>query len=290
MKKINLLSFLFLVLAITSCSSGDEDNNNSFTAYFNHSVNNQSISITQWTAIKGENDIEVLGTNPDGSSIFVSFNKFGNVDDISITSAFTSSEPWMNSYYNFSSNYINFELVSLDENNKRVKVNYSGKVYEDQFDISSDFKTIEGSFHINYIQTTPQIPGLQFMAKIGGQDWHSVKSISSSTGAGFSDISLQHASDDAYVLSLNFNHNTTNVGVYNYTASSSTNNVVLYKYKTSTHEYIEYSCVGTLNLTEKSNQGLYNLLEGTFSFTATNPEDNSQIQVTNGTFKDVYIY
>lgn len=292
MKKIKLLSFVFLIALLTSCSSddGNGDNSGPFTQFFEHSFEGQEINITQWQAVKSENNLEVLGTSPDGSSISVSFNKFGNVNDISTTSAISSSDPWMFSYYNYSSNYIDFELVSIDEVNKRVEVNYSGKVYEDAYNITSSFSNIEGSFHVNYVEATPQLSGLQFTAKLQGQDWHSVKSVTSRIGSGLNDYSLQHASDDEYVLSLKFNHETTNEGVYNFSSSAESNKVVLLKYNTTSHEYIEYECAGTLDLTEKTSLGFFYLVEGTFSFTATNPDDNTQIQVTNGVFKDIYTY
>lgn len=285
MKKIKFLIILFISSILFSCSSNNDTNLTGNLNSFNCKLNSQTISIKSLNATRSENNFEVLAEGADGKSIFVSFDNLGHINRITIVSGYGLS--WQNNFYDFSANYFNLQIVSIDEVNRKVKVNFSGKVYNDDFDIASDFSNIEGNFNVNYTNVPVEIPGLGVTAKLNGVEWRSIKSTQSSSGS-FENLSLENNSDDMYKVSILMDSNTTSIGTYSFNDASSTNKVVLSKYNTVTNEYIDYICTGTFVLSQKQNNINYVLISGTYNFTAVNPIDNTQIQVTDGVFKTTY--
>ena len=282
---------LLVVSTIASCSSDDSSTpvTPPVTETFSYTKDGSAVPITTWTAIKAENSIEVLGTNPDGRSIFVSFDKFGNLDSVGCTPEYKSAEEWKDNFYDFSSNYFNFSLISLNEATKTVTVTFSGKLYEDENDINSPFSEVSGGFTVRYTETAPSVSGIGTFAKIAGNDWHAVKGYTTSTGGSFSDITLVESSDDEYSIGISLNILSTATGTYNFTPTSANNKVVLSKFDTVTMLNIQYLCTGTFVLTDKTSIGgdMY-LISGTFTLTAVNPMNSAQtIQVLNGTFLEV---
>ena len=123
MKKIKIIALFLTTLIIASCSNNDyapitSENN---IDYFNFSKENQNIVVGTWKAYRTENNIEVSGNAADGTGVYCSFNKFGNIIRIGTIPA-SGAFGDRNNYQNFSSNYFNFSLASLDEANKRVTV------------------------------------------------------------------------------------------------------------------------------------------------------------------------
>jgi hypothetical protein len=290
MKKFNLLVLLFVSSILFSCSSSDDSDTTTptdETSYFNYKLNSQTIPVASWTALRSENNFEVLGEVGNGRSIYVSFDNLGHIIRVGTTPEIGSSLPWQNNFFDFSANYFSLQVVSIDDINKKVKVNFSGKVYDNDFDITSAFSNVEGSFNVNYIDVAPQIAGLGVTAKLNGADWKSVKSTQSASGS-FQNLSLEHNSDDIYKISILMNSASTSTGTYTFNGASSTNKVILSKYNIATNQYIDYVCTGTFVLTQKQSNTGYVLISGTYSFTAVNPIDNTQIQVTSGTFKTTY--
>ena len=120
MKKIKFLSFLFLSIFITSCSSdsdsGDSSTSNGLT------VNGSAVSITSATALRVENSLAIVAYASDGSSMDLSFDKFGNLGEVRYFDAdFNSKE----TFQHFKSNYFTFNLISINESQKKVKVSFS---------------------------------------------------------------------------------------------------------------------------------------------------------------------
>ncbi len=288
MKKISFFVFILLSALTISCSEEENstpDNTVDDNDYFEYKMDGDVVPIDSWTALRSEDRFEVMGEAGDGSSIFFSFNADGDLARATSTPGSLSNNPWLNSHYEFTSNYFDFEIVAIDEANKIIKVNYSGNLYEEEFDLSSPSIPVEGTFNVHYIQVTPQIPGLGLKATIGNSEWNSVKY--TTTISGFDDVTLDFNSDDAYKIALNFSNENLTVGTYEFT-SSSTPKVTLSKYDPATQTYTDYACNGTLVITDRSPVGVHELLTGTFSFTAINPETNVTIQVTNGSFKEIF--
>lgn len=293
MKQIKFLACL-LVTAVTFSCSSDSDSNDSTppqtvdpNEYFTYSNAGTDVPIATWTAIRAEDEFEILGQAPDGSSMYLNFHDNGVLVRAGNTPANDSDIPWRNSAYDFSSNYFDFHLVAIDTANKIVKVTYSGKLYDDDFDLTSATAMVSGTVNVHYIDMAPTVPGLRLSAKIGGNDWLGVKSYLSNNGD-ISNIIMSYNSNDKNQISLYFNDTDTGVGTYDFNEDSLNNKVTLSVYNPTTREYLEYDCVGTFKIDEKTNTFGTTLMRGTFSFTATNPDDNSTIQVSDGAFKTVY--
>ncbi len=290
MTKIKFFAlFVLASIVAVSCSSDSEGGSVDSNEYFNYTTDGRNVEITTWVAARSEDTFEVMGTNPDGTSMHFLFDAHGNLARAGSTPADVSSDPWMDSFQNFTSHYFNFDIVAIDEATQMIKVNYSGKLYEDEYNINSDFSTVSGSFNVHYDVRTPIVPNIHFEAKIAGSDWYQVSGGTSIYGS--SDVHLWQTSGDEYRLDLNINANTYSLGTFPYTSSSTANRVVLSKYDTATNQYVDYISSGTLSITDIADAGWSGkMLTGTFSFTAVNPDNPAQtIQVTDGSFKTLYI-
>lgn len=288
MKTIKLFAFIaFSSLLAVSCSSdGDGGGSVDATEYFNYTTDGVEKNITDWQAIRSEDEFEVMGTNDDGTSMYFNFDIHGNLGRAGSTPANDSPDPWMNSFMNFTSHYFNFDIVAIDEASQMIKVNYSGKLYEDEYDIDSPFSTVSGSFNVHYDMTAPMVPNMHFDAKIAGNDWYGING--SMSVYGFSDVHLWQTSGDAWQFDLNINADNYTTGTFPFTASSTANRVVLSKYDTTTNEYVDYASAGTLTISEITDYGWTGkILTGTFSLTATHGSET--VQVTNGSFKTLYL-
>ncbi|MXN92099.1 hypothetical protein GR160_12770 [Flavobacterium sp. Sd200] len=287
------LLLLFFAIAITGCSSedvnvvGDDVSGDTFS----YTQDGQLIPVTNIVAQKSEDLIAVTAFNSDGQTIVVQFNKYGNLREVMTYDVSDLTVPGRTSYHYYKSNYFNFELVSLDETAKTVSVTFSGKLYNDKYDITSDFSTVDGTFTVSYMDVTPQIPGMQVSAKINGTQWRATETGDSSGGFFSEDnITLYASNDSPYTISTIINHEYTEVGTYNFTNSSASNKLELSVFETETLNDISFATTsGTLKITGKTVGALTTTIEGTFSFTAFNPFTQTSIRVTDGVFKRVYI-
>lgn len=289
MKKIKIVALFLTTLIIASCSNNDyapitSENN---IDYFNFSKENQNIVVGTWQAYRTENNIEVSGNAADGTQIYCSFNKYRNIIRIGTTPASANFGSKYN-YHLFSSNYFNFSLASLDEINKRVTVTFSGKIYENEYNLTSASNDIKGSFSVKYTDVVPANPGLETFAKINGTDFHSATG--GLTATNNTNLELYYDNGSQYRISVFINLNSTTVGSYNFTPNSLNNKVVLSKYNTSTHNFEEFGCTGNLNITEKTTTFGYTNIVSTFNFFAVSQSGGPTIQVTNGTMKDFFQY
>ena len=291
MRITKIISFLFLVALTASCSSSDSggsSSGNSFT--YNKSGSNVPITIIQ--AQMSESQIVVSGTASDGRSIQFEFDKFGNLGTVLQTPSDSSSEEWHYNYQNFSGHYFTFNMISYNESTHRVKVTYSGTLYEEAYNSTSPSIEVSGEFDVVCTVQTPIIPGLDVRCKIGGFNWYSTNSYTNN-GNTSDDFILRELSDDENMISLGFDSTNNGPSTYNFTASTPTNFAHLSKFDTTTLDYVDYNCVGSVIVTSKTSLGigLGYLIEGTYSFTATNPSNPSdQIQVTEGYFKTNYLW
>lgn len=282
MSKIKLFTFILIYSILISCSSNGD--NNKIQQYFNFTKDGQQVLITQWDAYNypDEEGFEVVGKNTTGGNISVSFDKYGTLNRVRLIQPNGSDFSTKNNFYDFSSNYFKFELIGIDEINKTVKVNFFGKLYENEFDLNSKYSIVSGSFYLvveNLFYTSDK--GVD--AKFNGKDWHSVKANQNSTWLG-DDVILKLASDDEYEIAIYFNSLDTQLGQYTFNSASTNNKVVLSKYDILTNKYIKYVCDGTMNI----DSNFQSVIQGTFNLTATDPINNSHIQITNATFRNFY--
>ena len=288
MKITKLISFLFLAVIMASCSSdgGGSSSGDSFT----YSRNGSDITITYILAQVSESHIAVNGEASNGEGIQFEFDKYGNLGRIIVTPDDSSFDPWFLNYKNFSGHYFSFNMISYDESTHRVRASYSGTLYEDESDLTSNSITVSGEFDVVCIVRTPIIAGLDVRCKIAGNDWYSTNGYTNN-GDSFDDFILREMSDDENMISLGFDATNNGPGTYNFTSSTTTNFVHLSNFNTGTVDYNHYNCAGSVIVTSKTSLGIgmgY-LIEGTYSFTATNPSNPAdQVQVTNGYFKTNY--
>jgi hypothetical protein len=288
MKTFKFLNILFILLLVSSCSTNNEDSNQiSDEDSFEYKYEGGNAEIKSWTAVKSENDLVVSGMTDDGKVFAIGFNKFGNLAVADSYSATDYNFPSSTSFEYFKSNYFNFELVGIDESNKRVSVKFSGNLYEDNYDLDSTSHYIEGSFNLGYTEVTPQISGLEVSATIEGNDWYSTDSDLSGGLVG-SPVSINHFSDDAFIISYVIIPGNVTSGVYNFDMNSTENKMTFLKYDPNTNNFIIYETTGVFNITEHNVGFGLTQIKGTFSFTAT--KGSEVIQVKNGTINDVYSY
>ena len=152
MTQISRLILFISLIVLSGCSSSDDSGNIVVpnTDSFAYSYDSEIVNISSWQAIKVENRIVVTGSADDGRVFATEFNKFGNLSSANSYSISDFKFPTSISFEYFKSNYFNFELVDIDEINKRVSVVFSGNLYEDDYDINSTTHFVEGSFSVGY--------------------------------------------------------------------------------------------------------------------------------------------
>ena len=281
---LGILPFLF------SCSSSDSESSNN--EYFNLKYEGSSVNITQFQAQRSEQTIAVTAVADDGLGISFEINELGDIGNIHTYPTSSSSSAiydLYSSYRNYPSHYFTLNLIELDSQQKTVEVSFTGDLQEDQYALGGNTIQIDGSFKIKYTDVQPAVDGLGFRANIGSNAFMSA--ISDLSGGFFSgsDLGITYYNNSEYALTLNTNHSNTSTGTYNFNSSSSVNNVMLSKFDTTSESYVDYSTSGTLIITEKIIGFQFTIVKGTFSFTATNPNDSSQITVSNGDFVSSYV-
>lgn len=287
MKTFKFLFFL-LAFACFSCSedSGDSsadglDTNNYYTLIREE----RQIDLHEMTVVRTEHGFRVgdKGYPRMWGFTFDDTGRFGEMY-FKFTPLGYNQMMTRYSYPDFSSNYFDFNLISIDEVNKRVKFSFSGKLYQYLDNLDIERNDISGEFDLYYIDNVPLIPGLTNEALIDGDQWRQVSLVKREIPGGFE---TESKSDDAYKMIIRNNLGTA-VGNYNFDAASTTNCVYLYKFNTDTRTYTVYNTAGTMTVTAKtllSNQDSFTLT-GNYNFTATNPNNSADvIQVTNGSFK-----
>lgn len=279
-KIIKIIAFIAISISAVSCSSDSDGGGSGGANNSTFKYNGTDIVLTTIEAQKSENSLYIYASSDDGTEIDLTFNKFGNLEGISVV----SMNPNYSEYYNykhFNSNYFNFNLISINENTKRVKVSFSGVLYEDDTDMTSNSITVNGSFEVDYQLAEPIYSGLGTFCKIGGNDWHAT----TFWDEGFWSVERKVISDDENMLTFEFEDEYIEAGTYNFT-STSANKIYLSKFNTTTKTYTQYNCTGSFVVQSNLSGTNFRMIEGTFSLTATNPSSPSQqIQITNGSFK-----
>jgi hypothetical protein len=289
MKILKLIPCLFVLVILASCSSSDDLDGGQGENTFSYTYNGNNVAISQIQAQKSENTLAVSGVAANGQAIEFTFNKFGNLGTASSFSVSDFNFPSSQNYMNFCSHYFTFNLVSIDETSKRVHVTFSGNLYEEPYDLTTPSYPVSGEFDVTYTEVTPQVPGLEVFCKIGGNDWYATNS-SMTNGITMDYFIMDESNDSDKSIYLAFDSFNNDPGTYNFTTTTNTTYAKLVKFDPATEDFILYNCAGTLTVTSKTSAGFIGYyIEGTYSFTATNPTNSSDvIQVTNGRFKSYY--
>lgn len=273
-------------MACWSCSSDDSAAEEFLdtTQTYTFSRENRPVNLGEFVVVKTEHQFKVAQKGQsDWYFTFDDQGRFGKMQFKFVPLGYTN-QVVRQSYPDFSSNYFDFNLVSIDEVNKRVKFNFNGTIYQFLDNLDFERNEVSGEFDVYYIDNITLIPGLTNEAVINGDNWRRVSFTRTTSG---NNILVDSKSDDAYKILINF-ENSIVPGTYTFTPSSTTNRVYLAKFNTDTRTYTTYQTTGTMNITAKTTLLGANsfTLTGNYSITATNPNDsNDVIQVTNGIFK-----
>jgi len=287
--------YIVFLLALTWCFSNcdSSDSVNSFST----SVNGEAIGDGNIYVTKVEDDFVIRTSKIDE----LSFNKDGTFGKLKLD--LETNNPTLTSlfysYRDYSSHYMNFNLISVDEVHRRVKGSLSGYIFHTPLDLNSEQKFIEINFDYAYVDIIPTVKNQKNHCKINGTEWKRTNKYLTKGASGDNNNITQHDIDDGeYKMMVNYNLLGIHLGNFNYTPINISNNIQLAKYDLSTGTYINYNCSGSLNITQyesfygNTTPGQFDfILSGTYSFTATNPNNSSDIiQVTDGDFKLLYRY
>lgn len=287
MTKIKFLAVILFTAIFASCSSGDDTSENtdnpSASGSFDFVYNNQTKKVNSWEAKKIDDYMQVKGLTSDGIVVNFVFNVYGNLYGATTSGASAGSSVMTHEASEvFTSNTFTFTIAELNTANKMIKVNFSGKLYTDGDDDESDFVVISGAFNVPYINATPDIPGLGTFAKFNGNDWHGM-AFESSTTFSTQIITLNVQNDGEYSLGIVFPKENLKTGTFSFTGNDFSNGISLEKFDVATGKSVEYNVAGTITYTTVA----ANYVEGTFSLTATHPDNDSQIVITGGKFKEM---
>lgn len=296
----NSILILIIGFFIASCTSSNNDstNNNSITQdRFNLEIDGVNLGlptsqdVNYLISVFKKGDIIQLGVyngdfNNTDSALSLSLNFSKNGKFISGTLFFNSHNyynPRYNNFIDFTSNFFNCTLLELDEVNKRVKINFNGKLYENKNSINSDSRQLSGQLNLPYTDNGSQsdplvVNGIEqyCRANINSVPWF----------ARFENSYSAFTDEGAYKIETHFVNSPT-PGNYNFTTSTTDNYVKFSKYNPITMTYDYYNITGQVGYTYREYHGsTYYSFIGTFSFTATNPNNPADIiQVTNGVFR-----
>lgn len=285
MKKLKFI-LVFIAVACQSCSQDEAAAEDALDTahYYTFSRENRPVDLGVFTAIRTEHGFKVAkaGFPSDWYFTFDDQGRFGKIY-FKFTPLGYTNQVVRQSYPEFSSNYFDFNLESIDEVNKRVKFSFNGTIYQFLDNLDFERNEVSGEFDLYYIDNIALISGLTNEALIDGDSWRQVSFVRTISG---NNILVDSKSDDAYKIFISFNA-TTAPGTYAFNPSSTTNRVYLAKFNTETRTYTTYQTTGSMEVTSKTplDTNWFTWI-GNYSFTAVNPNDsNDVIQVNNGVFK-----
>lgn len=286
LNKVKILG-LFLIMAFAAgCSSNDSEQQDDSPSVFRLFVNGEEQEVPVY-AYKTEDNIVIDLWNHkmgfDTSGRFAYFNIDLQTGTVSQTSRFYS-------YREYSSNFFEFSLESIDTQKKRIKGTFSGYLYADPANLNSEQKHVSGSFDVRYYDLAPTITGIKNQAKIAGAEWKSNWQYFTRGpyGPTYTKIIQHNVDGGQYKIMLHYDMTTSpnlyTVGTINFTDSDITNKVQLAKFDPLTQTSVLYNCTGTLTVTQVER----NIASGNYQFTAVNPNNPSDvIAVTDGSYKMV---
>jgi hypothetical protein len=301
MKYIKYITIVVMV-ALSGCSS-DKSNSNSdvnndvpaevihkFSLFVNGVQSN--LDGTRFsTAYRKEHTIHIGGEYPE-DVIFrlqISFDENGHFGKMIYKVQDNSSLPAKYFYTNrnYSSQHFNFIIQQYDQVNRRIKGSFSGYLFIDPENLSSESKFVSGDFDLPIVDMVPPVSGLINEATINSQYWRSTNQFQTqgdNTGQ-YEELNLHCLRDDEYKMTFTFHKTNSVLGTYSFTPATLINKIKLSKYDLTTSTYINYECTGTVQVLLRPPL----CFDGIYNFTAVNPTNPSDvIQVQNGKFRIDY--
>lgn len=192
-------------------------------------------------------------------------------------------------YVNYPEHYFVLEGMLIDEVNMKVKFTFSGDLFHDDQNMDSESKHISGEVEVSYELGIGQANVFftnwgveQYCRAIkDGEPWNAYfePQPSAFTNSGPDKVEI-HFSADA------------TPGSYGFTAASTDNYVRYSKFNTATLMYDHYETSGVVAHSYKEFMGgvKYNFI-GSFSFTAVNPNDPTDVvEMNSGEFRSVQYF
>lgn len=295
MKKAIL--FLILTVLAIGCSSDEDGNASEGPVVLKLSIDGVEMNYPNNSPGGFTYNVHRKG---DKYTLNASYGDYGNADStFSLAMTFTSSGKFISgkldfnsvnsvdaSYANFiyfPSNYGQTTNFSIDETNKKIKFKFSGKLYADNRLITSDSRDIQGEVNMTYIDEGED----PFPIVINNIEQYCRANINAAPWFARFEHSFSSFTDEgAYKIETNFANSPT-PGSYNFTSASTSNYVKFSKFNPVTMVYDYYNVNGVVAYTYREYHGFtYYSFIGTFSFTATNPNNPADvIQVTDGAFR-----
>ncbi len=289
MKNYITLLFVSLSLILTSCSSSDDSNDmetqlpteNSFSV----TIDGQLYTFDTFIALKVFDNYEVLGSNSNQENFYLRFNQNGVLDRANFYVIDGSFDNDYNSaFYNPDFNLTN---LTFDMSQNIVSASFNGNIYQDDLDITSTSRTVEsGSFNLTFTvnQADPNLD--EFInATINGQSYETIKHGTTGGAAGSTIVGNFGISDGTITTTIYVDASNIQTGTFNFTEGSAINKVS-FEYVNpfdDDNDYEELDASGTLIIDTIIEGALFDLIQGTFTATATSTSGETYV-VENGTF------
>lgn len=308
------VAYIFFLLVLFGCSNSNDDvlvdtnnNNNNNNNYLYLKVNGQVANEygNGNNLFKGDNVVKKNGVftiNANYGEGFewhllkILFTADGKIISVDQESNSSENGQWKYSNFrHFPSNYFNVDTISIDENTNKLKAKLNGSIYLNKNNLNSESIFLEIDIDCSYVNQddTNQnyiITSSDFKiftmeqycsAVINNVPWiarheHEISSFTSV---------------DPYRIEINFDNDAV-PGSFPVNPASLNNYLKFSKFNTTTLTYDYFNVTGNLAYTYKEYHGFLNYsFIGTFSFTAVNPNNTSEIiTVNDGRFRSYQQY
>ncbi len=284
MKTTFFLPLILVFITLASCS-GSDDNEDNQASSLSVTVNGEPLETFSCRAVK-VNDHFYLSTQ----NFKLDFEKDGTFGK-TWTRVFPPLGPQKDfwSFRNYSSNYYDFNLESVDEVHHRIKGNFYGLAYFDPENLQSEAKYVGGEFDMKYTVQPGNITGLSNNVMMNGVPWkmstHYVKRREFSSNS--HDLTLHTVNDGPFEIVIHFRQFTTPLGPQPFTSQDSNYKILVGKFDVATASYTYYEGSGVLNISATGEHYVY----GTYTFDGVNPDNPGDvISLSGGSFRLDFYY
>jgi len=296
MTKIKFTLLLLLSIFTFSCSSDTETETP--TVKFTFSYDDKPLVISDLEAQRDGDFFSIYQTEfTHNLSLAASapsfyFHKDGTLLGASIQDYATNKI--LSPPFYFSKDHFEFHIENIDEANKKLSIQFNGKVYEHYWDQIYQFnKKLSGTISISYSEKNPINSRKTYgtTMKINNQNWRGAAYIWTNVFARESSI-VKISGDNEYSISIVIPKENAKIGKYTFNKSSEMDTdytINFFKYHSNTigpDDYFmgpeQFITTGKFEITKVN----MSYIEGTFSFIAVNPITKENIAITDGVFKE----
>lgn len=302
MTKVKFITFLLLSVFISSCASDSDTDSDKEKQTLEYTINYNGASLL-FPDLKAVRDGDYFSIGetidmpqtPRPDQTASDFSLYFHADGTLLKAAIRDKSlgDYIYSPFYFSKNLFKFNLEKIDETDKKIKVSFSGNLYEHYWDQIYQYnKKINGSIWISYTEqgavNSHRTNGTTM--KINGQNWRGLGYQSPNYSSRVRLLKIN--GDTEYGVGIVFPNSIPKKGKYTFKNSSEMETeytVTFYKYSPNTigpDDYsrgpVQYITTGVLEITDITAAGII----GTFSFTAVNPDTKETVTVKDGIFTE----